>query len=507
MATPLSSRGGGSSVDGERSVVARAVYPTKGKRIAGGVMATEKRMNVSVLAGRNSELAVRDVSYMESPGPGSYMEGLSALTPRSARIGNTSRKTSDWLEAECAPGLKTPAPVQYDAENGKISRSKLPQHSASARMLSPRGACIVEKGVVVQDLRRGESPGPGSYEIQRGALSARNSARITEAPRRTEALYRSTAECSPGVLTPGPMSYDTDRDNPSMKHSHSASARMLSPRFQYINHGEFTVHNLSGQSLPGPGSYDTTTGRSALSPRSARVSTAPRQTERWATSRGECSKDLSTPSAVQYDTDAGSRKTSSIRKEMHAVSSARMLSPRGACLVEKGVIVQDLRRGESPGPGTYDTKRGAMSPRSARIGDAVRRTASWAQAECAPGLLSPSPADYTSVLTYEDASSSRRSIGGLSSRGSLRSGRRSPRSSHASLAATPMSTSRHSPMKELREVDGSDSHEASTRADSHLVFNSPGTSNTATPVRQLSYLNPTYSSENKRAYSKLQPHA
>ena len=33
--------------------------------------------------------------------------------------------------------------------------------------------------------------------------------------------------------------------------------------------------------------------------------------------------------------------------------------------------VQDLRRGESPGPGTYDNKRGAMSPRSARIGDAV----------------------------------------------------------------------------------------------------------------------------------------
>ena len=41
---------------------------------------------------------------------------------------------SDWLEAECAPGLKTPAPVQYDAENGKISRSKLPQHSASANI-------------------------------------------------------------------------------------------------------------------------------------------------------------------------------------------------------------------------------------------------------------------------------------------------------------------------------------------------------------------------------------
>ena len=41
-------------------------------------------------------------------------------------------------------------------------------------MLTPRGAFLVEKGVVVQDLRRGESPGPGSYEANRGCLSARS---------------------------------------------------------------------------------------------------------------------------------------------------------------------------------------------------------------------------------------------------------------------------------------------------------------------------------------------
>lgn len=110
-------------------------------------------------------------------------------------------------------------------------------------MQSPRGRSLQHGDFTVHDLRREESPGPGAYDGHKSSLS-NLSPRVGKSPRRTGEYLTREGNCAPNVTTPGPAQYNIEAASKlTMKHSASASARMLSPRFSGFGKGELTVHD------------------------------------------------------------------------------------------------------------------------------------------------------------------------------------------------------------------------------------------------------------------------
>jgi hypothetical protein len=464
---------------------------------------------------------VRETHPEERPGPGYYESRSGALTERSARI-PTAPISRQWLRevAECAKDVSTPGPVHYNADDSGLST--FGKHVPSATMMSPRSNSLQHGDFTVHDLRREESPGPGSYEANASSLSMQ-SPRIGKTRRVTGEYMTSQGSCSLGVSTPSPVHYNPEPGNKlTMKHSSSASARMLSPRFNGIARGQLTVHDLEDHSArPGPGAYATPRG--AFRAGSARFSTASRDTE--ALFLHTCAPGLLTPSSARYRTeDAITRRMST--PNVSRVPSSSMTAGRDSCFLRGDVVVHDLVRSSTPGPGHYELARGsgALTERGARITREVRRTESWAHYECAKGVNTPGPQDYVGPEEYAQPNRVERSSSHDLSH--LSAPKRSPRSS---LRGSSRASDLDHMDRRARDGAGDESvrsfpetattqlmsngYTPQSQARDDLLTGTPRSagrsSATPTPVRYSSYQNPTASSEIRRqtAVQKMHPRA
>lgn len=306
------------------------------------------------------ELTAHDLMVFEPPpGPGAYDVSLHgrALTPRGAAcIGQTRRNTAQWFTAECAPGSPTPGPLHYSTNRGLRTTWPTSVSSPSARMLSPRSACIHRSDLLVHDLAKGSSPGPGAYDVLRQRpSSARSSGNGSHAARKTKQWCN--LECPSGQTSPGLSQHSQEVAIHQNNCSVSTQGHLAPPRDSCLLYKDLVGHDLMHSTPPGPGAYDVSKHRRAFSPQSARIGQSPRRTAEWFVT--ECAPGQSTPGPLDYHTEVATKMSSHSPTTQSAVISS--LDSWDSCILLRDLLVHNRTCSETAT--RVPAGRSSLSPR------------------------------------------------------------------------------------------------------------------------------------------------
>lgn len=356
----------------------------------GGVIGRARRGDALGVTGcgHDGQLMCLDSTLDEqTPGPAEYdmASYKRSLTPRSARMGKSSRDTSWYLDAQNKSPLRSspsgrnasPGPQHYDTE--AVSRKMSPR-ARSARMTCPRASAPVtmtSTGMMCKGLGQDQSPGPAAY-------SPRGNSRTVGVSDKVSALFgREERNVSEWFGPNGAMLFTDVRGTPGMLRSKSANARMMEQR--RIAAQEEDSATEVAHAAPGPATYYTESHGRAISARgSARLNVTPRRSEQWLEHR----KGHNTPGPATYDAQ-GAWQHSTGKK----APCANVTPPRRPCNTRQGeLLVHNLNSSQSPGPGAYNPvqRRGGLLGRVAGV-TTPRRTKSQPRVRFDGLQTGPSP--------------------------------------------------------------------------------------------------------------------